>query len=97
MSKIYEDAKDVHVRGILVYKKTSDTKAYSDSACTKQFTTSELKDAYLKGAVIDDAGVLYKPVALKIATGVATITYVTADSATVTTAKLATLTSKADA
>lgn len=97
MVKIYEDAKDVHVRGVFIFKKTSDTKAYSDIGCTKQFTTSELKDAYLKGAVIDVSGALYKPVALSIAAGVATITYVTADTTTPTTAKLATLTSKADA
>lgn len=96
MTKIYDDAKDVHVRATYVYKKSSETKAYADPEFTKQFTTSELKEIYLKGCVIDVAGVLYKPVALKIAANVATITYVTHDGSTATTAVLATLTSKAD-
>lgn len=97
MNHIFEDAKDLHVRGTYIYKKTGETKAYADSGCTSQLTTSELKDVYLKGAVINDAGVLYKPVALKIASDIATVTYVTADKTTATTAVLATLTSKADA
>lgn len=97
MAKIYEDAKDVHVRATIIYKKANDTKAYADSECAVQLTTSELKDAYLKGAVIDAAGVLYMPVCLTVANNIATVTYVTADTTTATTAKLATLTSKADA
>lgn len=97
MAKIYEDAKDLHVRAVYVYKKASETKAYKDEGCTEQFTASELKDAYLKGAVINVSGALYKPVALTIAANAATVTYVTADSQTATTAKLATLTSQADA
>lgn len=96
MTKIFENACDKHVRGTYIYKKTSDTKAYADAAFTVQLTTSELTDIFLKGAVIDVAGVLYKPTGLKIATGIATITYVTADTSTATTAVLATLTSKAD-
>lgn len=96
MGKIYEDANDVHVRGVYIYKKASDTKAYTDSGCINQFTTSELKNAFLKGSVIDASGVLYRPVSLTIANNVATITYVTTDATTVTTAKLATLVSKAD-
>ena len=97
MAKIYEDAKDVHVRATVIYKKSAETKAYADSDFTVQMTTSELKDAYLKGAVIDVSGVQYIPVCLSIANGIATVTYVTADATTATTAKLATLTSKADA
>lgn len=96
MTHIYEDAKDLHIRGTYIYKKTSETKAYADAAFTQQLTTSELKEIYMKGAVIDVAGVLYKPVALKIASNIATVTYVTADTTTATTAVLATLTSKAD-
>ena len=31
MDRIYEDAKDIHVRAICVYGKASDTAAYVDS------------------------------------------------------------------
>ncbi len=96
MTKIFENAADKHVRGTYIYKKNGDTKAYADAAFTVQLTTSELTDIFLKGAVVDVAGVLYKPTGLKLASGIATITYVTADGSTATTAVLATLVSKAD-
>ncbi|MEG1516433.1 MAG: hypothetical protein RSD95_16210 [Clostridia bacterium] len=97
MSKIYEDAKDLHVLGTYIYKKNGDTKAYVDRECKVQLTTSELKEIFLKGALIDVSGALYKPCGLKVAANIATVTYVTADTTTVTTAVLATLVSKADA
>lgn len=96
MSKIYENAVDKHVRGTYIYKKSGETKAYADAAFTTQLTTSELTDIFLKGAVIDVSGVLYKPVSLKTASGIATVTYVTTNTSTATTADLATLVSKAD-
>ena len=96
MNKIFENVKDKYVRGTYIYKKIGDTKAYADEACTIQLTTSELTDIFLKGAVVNAAGVLYKPTALKTVSGIATITYVTADTSTATTAVLATLVSKAD-
>lgn len=97
MTRIYENAGDQHVRGTYIYKKSSDTKAYADAAFTNQFSTSELTDVFLKGAVVDAAGALYRPTGIKISGGIATVTYVTADTTTATTAVLATLTSKADA
>lgn len=54
-------------------------------------TCAELQDAYIKGLMIDVAGTLYKPVSCAVAGNVATVTYVTTDSATATTAKLATV------
>ena len=41
--------------------------------------------------MIDVAGTLYKPISCAVAGNVATVTYVTTDSATATTAKLATV------
>ena len=52
MAKIFQQAKDKNVAAVLIYEKTSETKAYKDAAYTVQYTTSELKDAFLKGAVI---------------------------------------------
>ena len=54
-------------------------------------TCAELQDAYIKGLMIDVAGTLYKPISCAVAGNVATVTYVTTDSATATTAKLATV------
>ena len=51
MTKIYEQAKDVHVKSSVIYAK--DNMAYKDVTCSIPYTTSELKEAFLKGAVID--------------------------------------------
>lgn len=51
MTKIYEQAKDVHVKSSVIYAK--DNMAYKDVTCSVPYTTSELKEAFLKGAVID--------------------------------------------
>ena len=51
MEKIYEQAKDLHVVGIYVYANEDGT-AYADAECTVAITVPELKDAFIKGAVI---------------------------------------------
>lgn len=51
MEKIYEQAKDLHVVGVYVYA-NEDGKAYADAACTVECKASELKEAFIKGAVI---------------------------------------------
>lgn len=60
--KIYDDAKDKNVAKIVIYTKeekiTIDGKsenriyAYADPSLTRKLTSSELKDAFLKGCVI---------------------------------------------
>ena len=89
MEKIFEDAKDQHVAGTFVYVKSG--KAYSDSECKKGIDAETLKDLFYKGAVIVDTKKEYKPVTMSDESGTVTLTYVTADSSTVTTAKLATV------
>lgn len=61
MNKIFEQAKDLHVVATYVYG-NEDAKAYSDVECTKQFTTSELKEVFIKGALIVINEALYKAV-----------------------------------
>lgn len=51
MDKIFQRAEDKNVAAVIIYD-GGDDKAYKDAACTVQFKTSELKNAYLKGAVI---------------------------------------------
>lgn len=61
MDKIFEQAKDLHVVATLVYN-NGDEFAYVDAECTTKFKVSELKEAFIKGAmiVIDEA--FYAPV-----------------------------------
>ena len=93
MERIYEDANDQHIVGTFVYVKTG--KASSDAECKKGITAEALKDLYYKGAVIIDTKKEYKPVSMDNISGTVTLTYVTTDSGTATTAKLATVQSVA--
>lgn len=94
MNKIYEKYSDLHVSGVMVYKKTGDTYAYSDSDKTVKIDAVSLKDIFEKGVmVIVDGDVEYKPVSFSIAETVGAVTYVKTDDTTATTAVLATLVS----
>jgi hypothetical protein len=75
--KIFQQAKDKNVAAVVIYEKTSETKAYKDAAYTTQFTTSELKDAFLKGAVIAlAAGGFATPVGYSETSSVGSVDYV---------------------
>lgn len=89
MDAIFQDSKDVYVANYKIYD-DGDGKACSDADATVQLTTSELKELFVKGAVIilaDDS--LAVPVGYAEAEGIGTVTYVTADGTD-------TLASKAD-
>lgn len=90
MEQIFQNASDKNVAARKVYVKT-DGFAYADEACKTKILTADLHDAFIKGMLIVDAsGNEYKPISCAVASDVATVTYVTTDSATATTAKLAT-------
>lgn len=96
MDRIYNRAEDKNSANIIVYGKASDNKAYSDEACTMQCTTSELKNAFMKGCIVAiGSDSVYYPVSLSIASKVATLTYAKAGS-TSGSAATATLVSVAD-
>lgn len=61
MTQIFEQAKDLHVVATMVYN-NGDEYAYTDAECKKPFKVSELKEAFIKGALIEISGVLYHPV-----------------------------------
>lgn len=61
MNKIYEQGKDLHVVATLVYN-NGDEFAYTDAECTNKFKTSELKEVFVKGALIVIDGNFYKAV-----------------------------------
>lgn len=97
MKQIFQDAKDKYVVATIVYAKAGDTKAYVDPECKIQFEAVDLDEAFVKGAQIVTAAGTYVPVSKTVAssTGVVTLTYVTTDTTTATTAKLATVVSNA--
>lgn len=90
MEKMYINSEDTNVAVRKVYVKT-DGYAYADKGCKNKILTEDLHDAFIKGMIIvDTTGNEYKPTSCAVASDVATLTYVTADSSTATTAKLAT-------
>ena len=98
MDKIFEDANEQHVRAIYIYKKANQTKAYVDAAFTTQFKTSELKNAFLKGAVIKlDSGDIVKPIKYTESSNVGSVAYIVPNGTTATSADIASLAAVADA
>lgn len=99
MSKIFEDAKDLHVVATIIYNKSSDSKAYKDAECTEQFTTSELKEAFIKGALIALAsnGGYVKPIKYAESSSVGSVYYIKPNGTTATSADIAALAAVADA
>lgn len=92
MNKIYETASDLHVKATMAYVKTSDTYAYADSTFKTKISAADLYNMFVMGMlIVDAAGVQYKPISCKTEASVVTVTYVTTDTNTATTAKLATL------
>lgn len=96
MSKIYQDAKDVHVVATIIY--ASSSKAYKDADCTVQYKTSELKEAFTKGALIqlaEDAGIVV-PFQYAESSSVGSVYYITPNGTTATSADIAALAAVAD-
>ena len=97
MTKIYEDANDQHVRAIVVYKKAAQTKAYADADCTVQMTTAELKNAFIKGALIKlDTGDFVKPVKYAESSSIGSVYYIKPNSTTATSADIDSLVAAAN-
>ena len=76
--RIFDHADDKNVAAIIIYGKTSpDGKAYTDKGCTKQFTNDELKNAFIKRAVICVGTNYFVPVSYAYANEVGSVNYVT--------------------
>lgn len=88
--RIYDQAKDQNVAAIVIYaKETADNKAYTDEGCTKQFKTSELKDAFIKRAVVKVGNDYSAPVCFTISNKIGTVIYAKAGSTAGTAAPVA--------
>ena len=76
--RIFDHADDQNVAAIIIYGKTSpDGKAYTDKGCTKQITNDELKNAFIKRAVICVGTNYFVPVSYGYASKVGSVNYVT--------------------
>lgn len=96
MDKIFDQAKDKNVSAIVIYGKGSDGKAYADANGTTQLKTSELKDAFLKRAIIQIGTEYFIPVTFSITSNVGTVKYAKPNSSTATSADLGSLVSIKD-
>ena len=97
MDRIFQRAEDKNVAAVVIYKKSGETYAYVDAAYTTKFTTSALKNAFLKGAVIKLGTDSYAaPVGFGVDTSVGFVQYITPNGTTATSADIATLTGIAD-
>ena len=96
MDKIYEDLKDLHVKSTYIYEK-GDGKAYVDSGCTVKYKTSELKEAFLKGAIVRIAGGFAYPIRYTESSGIGTVAFIKPNTSTATSADIVSLVSVADA
>lgn len=83
MERIYDQAKDKNIAAIIIYGKASEStgaKAYVDAAGTIQFKTSELKDAFLKRALVQIGSDIFVPISYTESSNVGTVTYAKAGS-----------------
>lgn len=96
MDKIYGHADDKYVRQYHLYgKSTSDAKVYIDSDYKTQAKTSELKNAFLKGAYIDIGGKFYALTSYSETSNVGSVIILTAGGSNAAT--LVTMSAVADA
>ncbi len=77
LEKVYGHADDKYVRQYHLYSKASDEYVYADSDCKAKVKTSDLKNAFLKGAFVDIAGKLYAITSYSEASSVGTIVLLT--------------------
>lgn len=96
MEKIFDQAKDKNVSAVVIYGKGTDGKAYADAEGTTQLKTSELKDAFLKRAVIKIGTDYFIPVSFSVTSNIGTVKYAKPNSSTATSADLGSLVSVKD-
>lgn len=73
MDAIFQDLKDRFVTNYFVY--ANDSKAYADADHTTQLTTSQLKDAFLKGCMVVTAAGFATPVTYTETSNVGSVSY----------------------
>lgn len=65
MEKIFQEAKDKYVTGIVVYGKAADSKLYTDAEYSEQVEQAVVEDAFFKGVLIVKVGTsFFRPIKL---------------------------------
>ena len=94
MERIFHHDDTMYEAATKVYAKTGGY-AYLEPEFVTKISADVMTDLFVRGMiVVDSSGVMYKPISCKVSSGVATVTYATTDSASATTAKLATVKSE---
>ena len=75
MERIYDNAKDKNVAAVMIYGNIEGN-AYVDEDCTIQFKTSELKDAFIKRALIKIGDDYLMPTGFSVVSNVGEVSYV---------------------
>jgi len=84
LERVFGDECEKYVVGIVLHAHT-DSKIYADTAHKEGLTKDEVKALLIRGAVIEAAGVFYKPVKFEVASST---NYLTVTTAGDTTAKV---------
>lgn len=87
LDRLFKRAEDKNVAATYVYVKTGETNAYADSAYKTKIDAATLENLFEKGMIIVDAGAKYIPATCKVASGTATVTYVTIGASNAATLK----------
>lgn len=90
MERVFHHDDTMYEAATKVYAK-SDGYAYYESTYKTKVPADVLEDLFVRGLIIVDSDIMYKPVSFKVASKVATVTYVKTDGTTATTAVLATV------
>ncbi len=89
MDRIFHHDDTMYEAATKVYVK-SDGYAYLEEDFKTKVSADILEDLFVRGLIVVDAGVMYRPVSFKVVSKVATVTYVKTNGTTATQADLAT-------
>ena len=89
MDRIFHHDDTMYEAGTKVYVK-SDGYAYLEESFKTKVPADVLEDLFVRGLIIVDGGVMYKPISFKVASKVGIVTYAKTNSTTSTQADLAT-------
>lgn len=89
MDRIFHHDDTMYEAGTKVYVK-SDGYAYLEESFTTKVSADVLEDLFVRGLIIVDGGVMYKPISFKVASKVGIVTYAKTNGTTATQADLAT-------
>lgn len=87
LDRLFNRAEDKNVAATYVYVKSGETKAYAEADYKTQLDAATLANLFEKGMIIVDGGAKYIPATCKVASGTATVTYVTIGASNAATLK----------